>query len=246
MCNHQYEKTNIKSIYYLPPYKIMHPFMDGEKMEVMLMSSSAGFLAGDIFDCNITLEEKAHVTFLSQSYEKILDTKEDTATKNLNVVMGDSATLKYLPFPSIPHANSHYVVKNEIRMTGSGTLVYSDIFSCGRVGMGERYALKKFVSKTKVYIDEKLCFADHTLISPSEMRYDRIGMWGDFTHNGMLYVFLPEEEKLDGLIRQIKESYEEAKVFAGVTRCKKGILLRTLGFSGEELYNLNKKISMLV
>ena len=243
VCNYEYGKTNIKNIYFTPPYKIMHPFMDGEKMEVILMSSSAGLLAGDRFECAISVEENADVTFLSQSYEKILDTKDDRAVKYLKINVDKNASLKYLPFPAIPYANSDYEAVNEIHLSGSSRFVYSDVFSCGRVGMGERYALKRFKSRTKVYVDGELGFADHTLISPREINYESIGMWGDYTHNGMLYIYLGDDGYPDELITQIKEIYEASHVFAGVTRCKRGILLRTLGNSGEELYQLNKKIA---
>lgn len=246
VCNYEYGKTNIKNIFFLPPYKIMHPFMDGEKMEIMLMSSSAGLLAGDTFDCSIIVEEQAYVSFLSQSYEKILDTKDENARRNLKIQVDENATLKYMPFPAIPYANSSYVAVNEICLADSATLVYSDVFSCGRVGMGEKYGLKQFQSITRISVDGELDFADHTFISPAEINYENIGMWGEYTHNGMLYIYLQNQESIADLLIKIKDIYEEMGIFAGVTRCEKGILVRSLGYSGEELYNFNKKIADMI
>lgn len=242
VCNFEYQKTNIKNIFYTPPYKIMHPFMDGEKMELMLMSSSAGLLAGDRFDCSIEVLENANLTFLSQSYEKILDTKSDRAERHLKIKVADNASLKYMPLPAIPHANSSFLSSNEIEITSKSTLVYSDIFSCGRVGMGERYGLMEYRSKSRVCMDGELVFADHTLIAPKKMNYEALGMWGNYTHSGMLYIYTPEEEKLEAVIAVVRSMKADSNLLAGATRCKKGVLVRSLGYSGEELFNVNKKL----
>ena len=69
-CGYGYGKTRIDDIFFTPPYKIMHPFMDGDKMEVILMSSSAGMLRGDSFDLSIKLKEKAKISFSSLLLEE--------------------------------------------------------------------------------------------------------------------------------------------------------------------------------
>lgn len=244
ICDYKYEKTNIEDLYYTSPYKIMHPFMDGKKMEVILMSSSAGLLAGDCFRCKIQVKDRAYLSFLSQSYEKIFDTLEEKASRSTFIWVGSKATLKYLPLPAIPFANSSFVANSEIHLEESSTLVYSEVISCGRVGMGEKFKMRSFHSKTNVYVDDALVFADNTLISPSEINYEKIGMWGEFSHSGMLYIYCPDfigsEQKL---ISEIKDIYEKQNIFAGASKCKKGILVRSLGHSGDELYNLNTRIA---
>lgn len=244
ICDYEYGKTSIKNIFFTPPYMIMHPFMDGDKMEVILMSASAGLLAGDIFECLIDVEENAYVSFLSQSYEKILGTKDDRAEKRLNIKVAQNATLKYMPFPAIPYANSDYQATNEIHLDSGAKLVYGDIFSCGRVGMGEKYGLKKFRSRTNIYIDDSLSFADHTLISPADFRNDRLGMWGNYTHSGMLYIYTPDEDKLSDIANYVKDIGDSKDdILSGVSKAKKGLIIRTLGYSGDALYNFNRQIA---
>ena len=244
ICDYRYEKTNIEDLYYTPPYKIMHPFMDGKKMELILMSSSAGLLAGDCFRCNIQVKDRAYLSFLSQSYEKIFDTLEKNASRSVFIQVGSKATLKYLPLPAIPFANSSFVANSEIHLEESSTLVYSEVFSCGRVGMGEKFKMRSFHSKTKVYVVDTLVFADNTLLSPIEMDYEKLGMWGEFSHSGMLYIYCPDSaESEQELISEIKDIYEKLNILAGVSKCKKGLLVRSLGHSGDELHNLNTIIA---
>lgn len=247
VCDYKYSRTNIAEMYCTPPYKIMHPFMDGALMEVILMSSSAGLLAGDSFDCEIELKKGACLTFTSQSYEKILDTMEDMASRRLRLTVGENACLKYMTLPVIPFANSSFKADNEIFLKETAMFVYSDIVSCGRVGMGERYKMKLFHSKTKIYVEDELVFADNTYLSPEEVNYARIGMWGEFTHSGMLYLYWGgDDPELSQMAVKIREKCEEARIFAGVSECVKGLIVRTLGYSGEELYQLNKTIASLL
>lgn len=85
----------------------------------------------------------------------------------------EGAKVKYFPYPVIPFQNSKYHADNEIMLSKDATLVYSDIFTCGRVGMGERFKMKSYRSKTKIYIEDQLVFADHTYICPQKFHYQK-------------------------------------------------------------------------
>lgn len=243
---YKYDKTNIKDLFCNPPYRIMSPFMDGDKMEVCLMSSSAGFLGGDEFSLRLEVGDNCNLTFVSQSYEKILDTGDKQASKLLDAWIGNNALLKYVPYPAIPFAGSKYEAKNTIHLSGDSTFVYSDIFSCGRVGMGERYGLKSYKAYTKVFVDNALAYADNTMIVPDRINYSALGLWGEYTHNSMLYIYSPNEEVLKKIVEEGRNIATESEIYSGITYCAKGIVMRSMGYSGEELYKLNKKIAALV
>lgn len=239
----KYGKTNLQDLFCTPPYRIMSPFMDGDVMEVCLMSSSAGLLAGDEFALTIDVGDDCNLRFVSQSYEKILNTKDDMANRILDVKVGENATLKYLPYPAIPFSGSSYSSINKIHLSENSSFVYSDIFSCGRVGMGEKYGLESFKSNTRIFVGEKIAFADNTVIVPKRINYEKIGLWGNCTHNGMLYMYSPQMEKLEEIVEKSRELSEECGIYAGSTFCAKGIVIRSLGYSGDELYSFNKQLS---
>ena len=84
--------------------------------------------------------------------------------------------------------------------------------------MGERYGLKAYKSNTRVYIDEALSYADNTMIVPERINYASIGFWGEYTHNGMLYIFTPDEDKMSTIVEVAREiSEKSAQAQSGFT-----------------------------
>lgn len=239
---YDYGKTNIKDLYCNPPYRIMSPFMNGDHMEVCLMSSSAGLLGGDTFSLELDIGINCNVTFVSQSYEKILNTGDNFASRKLDVTVGRGASLMYLPYPAIPFSGSSFYADNIIHLQKDSKLAYSDVFSCGRVGMGEYYELNIYKSNTRVYLEDTLIYADNTTICPEQINYKTLGLWGNYTHNGMLYLYSENNEQLLKMMNVSSDFVRETNLLSGVSRCAEGILIRTLGFSGDSIFTFHRKI----
>ena len=239
-------KTEIKDVYFTAPYKIMSPFMEGSHMEVMLMSSSAGLLGGDSLTAEMNFGEQSDVTFVSQSYDKVFNTRDMRAEKNIHIYIGKDAKVKYMPYPVIPFANSNYISENIVHIHPGAKFFYSDIFTCGRTGMGERFLMKRFESRTKIFVGEQLDFADHTLISTKILKYDTLGMWSDYTHNGMAYIHTGSEDENEILIEKIRNKSENTGLLNGVSKTGKGFSLRTLGNSGEKIFEFYQTIANML
>ncbi|MCR4902716.1 MAG: urease accessory protein UreD [Butyrivibrio sp.] len=232
-------KTRIDDIYSTPPYKIMHPFTDGEKMEIILMSSSAGLLKGDTFECELYIREGANLTFSTQSYEKILDTMDGHADRKLKIQVENRGVLNYIPQPVIPFKNSDFRARSDIYFKEDSKVIYSDICSCGRVGMGEKFQFKNYRSRTNFYLNEHLVFTDYTYLNPKEIDYERLGMWDGYTHSGLLFIYRADMENLDEKCREIQENAESRNLLTGASRCTNGLLIRSLGEGGDQIYKFH-------
>lgn len=239
-------RTNIKDIYFTSPYKIMSPFVDGSHIEVMQMSASAGLLSGDTFLLDLKVGDYSDMTYTSQSYEKVFRTKGKKAEKKVTIEVGANAKLKYMPYPVIPFAQSDFKGENTIWLKSSSDFLYCDIFTCGRTGMGEYFQMKQYESRTKIYVEKELVFADHTMLDPEKFQYQTMGMWQNFTHNGMLYIYLARQEKEEELIEEIRKIGTMEDGQTGVTKCQKGIVVRTLAMSGDSIYQMFQKIAELI
>lgn len=240
----RYGSTDIADMYFTVPYKITSPFKNGEHSDIMIMSASAGILGGDIHNAEFTFGENTDTTILSQSYEKLMDTDGTPAMKNININVKENAKAIYLPQPIIPFANSEYISNTEIYLNKNCRFIYSDIFSCGRIGMGEKFLLKSFHGKTKIHIEERLVFADNTVIKPMEFNYSSICQWQNYSHNGLMYIYLPNNDELNEIItevRQIKGDFE-----IGISRSINGVSVRMLASSGDEIYKCFSLISSLI
>lgn len=236
------KKTRISDMFFTPPYKIMSPFPNGKHIDIVQMCASAGLLGMDEVAMQFEIGKDSDLTYLSQSYEKVFDTNGSMVTKKLQMNVEEDAKVKYFPHPVIPFKNSQYCAESEIRISENSTLAYSDIFTCGRVGMGEEFQMKSYRSKTRIYIKDQLVFADHTYLCPQLMDYHSIGMWMEYTHNGFLYIYCPEKEKMEELLLRIRREKESRMIF-GATRCYKGIGIRVLADQGDKIFRFFQKIA---
>ena len=242
-----YGKTNIKDVYFDAPYKIMSPFHQGEYTEIMQMCASAGMLSGDTFNLELQIGRRSQVKYTSQSYEKIFASKGEQTRKRTKICVEEQAKLCYMPHPMIPFAGSDFYAENEVRIHPKSQLIYCDIFNCGRVAMGEKFKMKRYCSKTRIYVGDVLALADHTLLQPDLFDYQSLGMWGEYTHNGLLYLYTGTPESSDQdekWVSCIRDMIPDA-IEAGCTRNQVGITLRALGKSGESIYGFFEKIATL-
>lgn len=240
------QKTILKDVYCEAPYQIMLPFYKKDRMETVMMSSSAGIFGGDFLESFFNVENGAKIRIKSQSYEKVFQRKEQSAVKQVQINVAQGANCIYLPYPIIPFAKSRYECSTEVHIHGSSTFLYGDIFNCGRVGMNERFEMDWFRSYTKIYKDDRLAFADHTYINPQLWDYSKIGFWHGYTHNGMLYLHFPKKSQEDEFLKWFngwsKENFGMGRaatgspVYWGCTRCLSGIVLRVLAMEGDLIY----------
>jgi len=234
--------TEIEDAFYTSPYKVMHPFHNGKHSDIMMMAASAGLLGGDHFSLQLDFKEGCDVTFLSQSYEKVFNTDGKIASKEISINVGPEAHVSYMPYPAIPFAGSNYQSNAVIKIDPSATFLYADIFTCGRTGMGEFFAMEKFQSKSRFYVGEHLAFADHTLIDPKKFDYTKIGFWGNYTHNGMFFAYSPEKEMLIQLKEKVREMGKSFDGIVGISNVEKGMVLRALSMRGENIWTLFESI----
>ena len=243
-------RTIIKDVYFTAPYKIMSPFEEDNYkdhyIEIMQMSASAGLLEGDIIQGDFLFRENSHVFYTSQSYEKIFRCKEAGVRKNLKIQVEQGAKIVYLPQPVIPFGGSVFQGDTQIYLEHPEIFVYGEVVTCGRSGMGEKFQMNCYESKCRIYVDEQLVFADHTLLHPQQLNYQNMGMWGEYTHNGLLYIYVEESKKEERLLMSLQKMCKTDAMLLGVTKCFRGILLRALAKSGDEIYETFKQACSLI
>ena len=93
------EKTILEDVYFTAPFKVMTPFYkkDDDYIKVVVMSSSAGIMAGDRQEYNINVGENTKLELTSQSYEKIHKMEEGKAIRECKIKVEKDALLKIQP-----------------------------------------------------------------------------------------------------------------------------------------------------
>ena len=96
-------KTILDDVYFTSPFKVAPPFYKSDDfIKVIIMSSSAGTLEGDVQEYDITLGDNTKMELTSQSFEKIHTMIDEEATRDCDIYIGKNSFLRYNLLPTIP------------------------------------------------------------------------------------------------------------------------------------------------
>lgn len=147
-------RTKIDDIYFEAPFKLMTPFTNGRHSDFVVMLASPGFLRGDEAHIDIDFGPGTDSTIKTQSYEKVFDTADGSAERTIELRARGNAKAVFLPFPVIPFKNSSFMNLTTAHISAESAFVYADVATCGRVGMDEHWAMKRFTNRMRVYVAE--------------------------------------------------------------------------------------------
>ncbi|MCH9276592.1 urease accessory protein UreD [Bifidobacterium amazonense] len=152
-------RTKIDDVYFEAPFKLMTPFTNGRHSDFIVMLASPGFLKGDEAHIELLFGPGTDSTIRTQSYEKVLDTADGSASRTIDLTVQGDAKAVFLPFPVIPFRNSSFENHTTAHIAAESTFVYADVVTCGRVGMDERWAMRRFANRLRVVVDEPAAVA---------------------------------------------------------------------------------------
>jgi urease accessory protein len=220
-------KTVMSDCFFTSPFKVAKPFYrDNGYTEIMVMCASPGILAGDKYNLQFNLSDNTKTIISEQSYKKLYNTGDDFSQQHTHIQAGENATLYYVPYPVIPFAGSRFRSRTDIFLRSCSKLIFGEIFTCGRDGMGERFAFSEFCSRTAVYIDEKSVFLDNSRLLGGEADFSGLGFLEGYSCQGVFFLYgfdsisLPEREGIQ----------------AAISRSSAGFTVRALGDSANSLY----------
>ena len=240
-------KTIMEDVSFTAPFKIMHPFYEKKDfMTVMLLTASAGIMAGDRQEIDICVREHSNMEFVSQAYEKIHRMEKDCAKRQVHLTVGDHACLHYMPLPAIPFAGSDYQCAVDVKLENeTSQFVFSEILSCGRIAHGEEFQYHRFQNKICIYQKGQIVYRDNACYKPERMDMRNFGMYEGFTH--LANMVICNKQKSDDWVLQVRELLDISKdMEGGVTRTSVGhIVVRLLGRNAHKLTEITERILTL-
>ena len=203
------EKTVLADVAATMPFHVMHPFevptaglvgaagaaaggcadaLTPRAAEVMVMSASAGIMAGDLQRIDVTVGEGAALRVTSQAFEKIHRMEEGlSASRATRLAVANGAYLDYSPQPMIPFAESSFSATTEVQLAGpDARFVYQEILSCGRAARGERFGYRSFTNHVRVNVAGLPVYLDNVIFDPATMPMEDLGLYEGFSHLGNL------------------------------------------------------------
>ena len=227
-------KTVMSDCFFTSPFKVAKPFYrDNGSTEIMVMCASPGVLAGDKYDMRFDLSDNTRTTISEQSYRKLYNTGADFSRQDTRIQVGENASLYYVPYPVIPFAGSRFRSRADISLRSSSKLIFGEILTCGREGMGERFAFSEFSSRTTVSIDGKPVFLDNSRLFGNGADFSGLGFFEGYSCQGVFYLYGYDEVSLP----------ECEGIQAAVSKSSAGFTVRALGGSANNLYRFAGNIS---
>ncbi len=246
-------KTRIKekeSVFPLSVQKEMYYDQFQPKMtHVYIVSSSGGILQGDKYTIDIILEKNALAHITTQGATRVYGMNVSNAIQVVNVSLDDGAYLEFIPDQIIPYKNSRFYQEINFKVHDNATMIYSEIISPGRIGMGEifDYEICYLRSIGKNHKDE-LRFTDYTKIEPKKMNLRDFGVLEQKQITATMYILAKRkdvEKIIQTLENDIKNSLEIEFGWSTMTK-ENGILLRILGNTTRDVIRLVYDITKIV
>ncbi|MDR2110341.1 MAG: urease accessory protein UreD [Spirochaetaceae bacterium] len=243
------EKSVPDRCYFTPPFKITSPFYTEDGLlSIMVLSVSAGLMAGDRQKIAIRLEKGASARIGSQSFEKIHKMGgNQSAFRETTLSLESGSFLMYSPLPVIPFARSAFESRCSIYLRDSGSrLIYSEILSCGRAARGERFAWRFYKNRVRILQEGRLIYFDNTDFRPAETDMENFTMFEGYSHfSNLVLVNIPlSPEQREEIGRDIRRFPGGA---AGMSLTGSGALcVRSLGNSAEAAMEQHRRILALI
>lgn len=233
---HTEKGTQILDQYFTSPLKIGLPKCYGRRKKIILMMASAGILKGDSFDYYLKIKKDSCALLTEQSYSKLFDMGEKgEAKKKVQIHLEKGASFYYKPCGTIPFQRSSFSCENFFYLDENSEFAFCDIFSSGRIAMGEEFLFRKYQSKSMVFINNIPVWMDHCCYEPGKESYRSMVHFASYSHQGSFYYY-GSSEKMEHFLEFVgNQTYDVDKVYYGISRAKEGICIRALARSAQDL-----------
>lgn len=235
------DKTIITRQYTQVPFQVqraLYPETSLPQMAyVYIMSTSGGILQGDRCYTKVSLKNNAMVHMTTQGATRVYSMNSNSAIQDVTISVDENCYLEYVPDQIIPYKNSRYYQKVNLNWHQNSTLIYSEILTSGRVGMGESFEYDICYFKTACKDQtKKIRFLDNYKIEP-KLQEKRFGIFGDYTITGTVYILTNKDvTDLENSVNKIMNN--DVSLGTSILPHNSGIMVRMLGNKTSDIFDL--------
>lgn len=201
---------------------------------VYVLSSGGPNVDGDRYEQHFAVGRDAFAHISTGAATKIASMQYNYSALHQTLRLDSGAYLEYLPEPVIPCRGSRYRVQTLITISPTATLLYAEVYLCGRRHSGERFDYDILsVGVRAEREDGSPLFADKMIVRPQSNAPSRCGVMGEYEVLANVLVLTPESH-----IEQIYSAQAPlcgGDVVAAATmlpnRC--GLIYRVLGHESQ-------------
>ncbi len=206
----------------------------------MVLSSSAGIMAGDNQLITIDIGGNSNVEIVSQSYEKLHKMVVGNAIRETEINVESGSTLIYNPMPTIPFAQSSFKTTTQIHLEdNTAKLVFTEILTAGRVHSNEIFEYNYYESRLDIFVGPDVVYIDNTYFDPVMFDMTSYGMYEGYTHllNLIIVNIDVDIEELRTLLNTMEEI-----MFGATLTYYEDICIKVLAYNAQVLENIVEEI----
>jgi len=243
-------RSYIRDVYAGKPFRLVSVGQrkTDNKLYEMIMTSSPGILDGDSYDVTVHLDAYAELQLQVQSYQRLY-VMDKGAEQFWNIIMEDHSFFAFVPFPTVPYANSVFNSQFRVEMKDNCQLMVGEIITCGRKFHGEVFQMKSYHSLTEIFHHNRLVIKDNVWLIPKRIPLQQTGILEQFTHQGTLIYYTTRSiGSNEGMIQELlAKANNRSDIEVGISALDNGgFMVRALGFGGEAIHGFFLEIQDFV
>ena len=202
-----------------------------------LMQLGGGIVEGERYNINVELKENVRAIVTTQAASKVYKCENSYESfQETTLKLEENSVLEYITDPVILYKDAVYRQENNIYMTKSSTLIYTDGITSGWSPDKKRFQYEKAKLKTNIYMDGVPVLLDNMLINPREDDIDGLGFMEGYKNFATLIIL---DDRIDkNIIEHLREEILKLNldINFGITGLEvNGFVLRVIGNLTQDL-----------
>ena len=202
-----------------------------------LMQLGGGIVEGERYNINVELKENVRAIVTTQAASKVYKCENSYESfQETTLKLEENSILEYITDPVILYKDAVYRQENNIYMTKSSTLIYTDGITSGWSPDKKRFQYEKAKLKTNIYMDGVPVLLDNMLINPRDDDIDGLGFMEGYKNFATLIIL---DDRIDkNIIEHLREEILKLNldINFGITGLEvNGFVLRVIGNLTQDL-----------
>lgn len=140
------------------PFHISKPYWDADArtLLVQVVNPTAGILAGDRLESEISVAPDAALLVTTPSASRVFQMRDGRAECRQRFSVSAGGWLEVMPEPLVPHRGSHYRQQTIVAAESGASLLFVDQLMPGRIAHGEAWSWSRLQLELTVELDGEL------------------------------------------------------------------------------------------
>lgn len=215
--------------------KALYPEDDDEVCHTIIVHPPAGVVGGDRLDISARVADSAHALITNPGASKWYKSNGKTSRQDLNINVGENASLEWMPQETIFYDNARVHLENTVVVGKGSSYISCEILCFGRTASGESYTDGKISQHSTIRLDGKLVWFEQVggLLGGGPDMTSPLALSGKTVCATFIVVGKAVPAELIALVREEVAVITGGSGHFGVSQLKSVVVARYLGDKSE-------------